>query len=1280
MIKVTIKSIWKKFKACINKPISVIKLFGKSIWKKSSTCLNKVGKVIKKLVEYMKSYTGDYNKTDLKYEDLAPKDDVLKADAYLTALDWALSNDKIYNIALTGSYGSGKSSILNTYQKNRSHNHYLNISLASFYDNQKTDIPIIGEDNKDQNSTKDSIVNFEDLEIEKSILQQMFYKVKHSKIPYSRFRKLKNTTYKKIFGILLVTLLTVVLGSIVLFPNVINNLSNNYDIFIKTYKFNKIIIISLYGIFGLLILVELAFVIRYFSTKIRLSKLSFQKLELETDKLNEDCVFNKYLDEILYYFEVTKYNVVFIEDLDRFNNTRIFIKLRELNSLLNNSEQINRKIVFIYAIKDDMFKNKERTKFFDFIIPVIPVINSSNSGNKLLEKIEKGKFETEISKEYINAISVYIDDMRVLTNIYNEFVLYKNILTDVSLKSILIFSLIVYKNLYPNDFAELQYGRGLVYKAFESKKEFITKQVNNLKKERKELQIKLESIESDTLASIVELKSSLIYNMMDGFYNVTEICEGNKSYPIEKYMKDSFDLSTLADKELNIRYNIGHYNNRSMPSSLKKADSKSGSEKTFLERWNYLKGMSLKHKEELKNKIEDNKKEESELVSKKLKYLLNMYNIKEVLIDDVFKEKPIAYLLRNGYIDETYENYLTYFYPNSLTAKDMNFILGIRNHEGFEFSYELTKIKQIFYKLNEHEYRQPEILNIALLDYLFTDIDKYQTEIKTIICQLANETETSFSFINEFYKVSDKNREMFFKMVCHEWYNIWAYINLQPDIPLEEKHEYLIRIIKHADIEDIVNINKYTNAESYVDDVEITILAKPDFFRLTRDIKFEKLKDVIKEFDLYFENINPYDEDKEILDFIFDNCFYDININMLKIVIERKSKKDYSRLFEANLTTILNSEYKPLISYIYDNVDNFKYYITHVFLKLDTNTKEDVQTIIDILKRDLDDEIRIQIIQKELFVIDDLDLIDKPLWGELLKEDKVKPTWSSIFKFFAEHNNQNDVLFVYIKRNWNSLVNSEYIDELPEDEDFQQSFMKNLLVADLPDDCYESLTNMFGIKVENFDISSLKNNQIRILIKNCYFELEENKFLAIKENFSGMHIDYLLSYKDNYITDLDNYKIDSNDLELLLKRSVLVPEDKLNLVSRVPNTLITKNIAKQICGFIDNTMKISENLFNIVWEQLVSREDKIKLMIRQIENMSNEKITHCLNALNGDYADITQPGKRVKIEYSDIIFSLAESLDKIDYISSKDVIEREDPILPLTKKYVQFNTKRKMVL
>lgn len=74
------------------------------------------------------------------------------------------------------------------------------------------------------------------------------------------------------------------------------------------------------------------------------------------------------------FFQVTKYNVVIIEDLDRFGTSKIFLKLRELNQLINESKIVGRNLVFLYAVKDDIFINEERTKFFDYITTVIPVI------------------------------------------------------------------------------------------------------------------------------------------------------------------------------------------------------------------------------------------------------------------------------------------------------------------------------------------------------------------------------------------------------------------------------------------------------------------------------------------------------------------------------------------------------------------------------------------------------------------------------------------------------------------------------------------------------------------------------------------------------------------------------------------------------------------------------------------------------------------------------------------------------------------------------------------
>lgn len=152
----------------------------------------------------------------------------------------------------------------------------------------------------------------------------------------------------------------------------------------------------------------------------------FKHGKLESEK---QSVFDEYLDEIIYFFEETDYRVVFFEDLDRLNCISIFTHLRELNIILNNDNNLKqRPIKFVYAVRDDIFKDSDRTKFFDFIIPVIPYINPTNSKDELLNKIkpyvEFEELRTVEGKKFINDISPFIKDNRILDNICNEFVLY----------------------------------------------------------------------------------------------------------------------------------------------------------------------------------------------------------------------------------------------------------------------------------------------------------------------------------------------------------------------------------------------------------------------------------------------------------------------------------------------------------------------------------------------------------------------------------------------------------------------------------------------------------------------------------------------------------------------------------------------------------------------------------------------------------------------------------------------------------------------------------------
>src|SRR5690554_7634597 len=97
---------------------------------------------------------------------------------------------------------------------------------------------------------------------------------------------------------------------------------------------------------------------RLFYGRINISHLSAGSATVTLDE-KSPTFFDQYLDEIVYFFEVSRRNIVVIEDIDRFEDSLIFETLRSLYILLNSAPQIKRPIRFIYAIKDSIFEDRK---------------------------------------------------------------------------------------------------------------------------------------------------------------------------------------------------------------------------------------------------------------------------------------------------------------------------------------------------------------------------------------------------------------------------------------------------------------------------------------------------------------------------------------------------------------------------------------------------------------------------------------------------------------------------------------------------------------------------------------------------------------------------------------------------------------------------------------------------------------------------------------------------------------------------------------------------------
>ncbi len=501
--------------------------------------------LLKKLNTYHNNLSKKSDSSESNYKFLTPNDQADNIVEYSRALKEALENKKVRNIAVSGSYGSGKSSFIKTFEKNHKNSTYefLDISLARF--SQKKAIEPNSKDNKSDKSNSEVDESSSLSLIEKSILEQMFYRVKSSKIPQSRLRKINKI--KSPISMTAIILFSLFSFFVVFKPELISNIVL-LDYFLQSYQSKYLKYIPI--IVLLLTISLLTYKIIHLLSGISIGKLNLKDLELVSNDKDNESLLNKHLDEILYFFEQTKFNVVVFQDLDRFKNLEIFTKLRELNSFINNSEQIGRNVKFIYAVRDDIFSDShERTKFFDFVIPIIPYINASSSEEKLLEFFNNKENKTyEIDRSFLYGISLYIADMRLLKNIYNEYKIYRSSL-DRQLDKTKLLAIIVYKNFYPLDFEKLHKYNGLVYNVFSKRSQYAKTAINSLMDKIINIEEQIEKADdtkNELLEQIRELQDEI--NEIDN-YSIQKI--------IKKYAYIDIFGEEFEDKDL-LKYLISY--------------------------------------------------------------------------------------------------------------------------------------------------------------------------------------------------------------------------------------------------------------------------------------------------------------------------------------------------------------------------------------------------------------------------------------------------------------------------------------------------------------------------------------------------------------------------------------------------------------------------------------------------------------------------------------------------------------------------------------------------
>ena len=1088
---------------------------------------------------------------------LSPVDDFKRHKEYIIRLKNAIDKPNVFNIALTGSYGAGKSSILKTFKTHYQEYHYVNVSLASFVEARQP------ESNDKSNCKEEDC--FEE-QLEYSILQQLFYHVKAKNIPESRFGRIERTSYKHRILTVLKVLLFIVSCLFLFCQEMVTKYFLIPTAFLKT---SLVFWISI-SVF-LLGIIVISFHLILCIKKISIKNLKLDNATIELEEKKNVSIMNRYLDEIIYLFQEKKYDVVIFEDIDRFENTHIFTKLRELNLILNQSEEVGRRIVFLYALKDDIFANaEERTKFFDYIVPVIPFVNVSNSGDLFRRKIANLHIpEAEVRSSFITDISAFVNDMRVLTNVVNEFDLYRNLL-DKKLNKEKLLAMILYKNLYPTDFSLLHQNKGVVYETFMSAGILKDEIKIDDWKRLEEIDLEIQAISEESLRSIEELRAVIVGKILKLLPGLGwEIyCDDNKT-----------DISSLFSEE-NIQHILkgkiyfrdSRYRSSFIQPKVDEIKSSLG------ESYNYSK------RKELIQSIADDKieylREERKIfvddISAMEKYTLvdiaklgrNIFEHVNTTKGQEKKYEVLKYLLEKGYIDEKYFFYISIFQEGRLTPSDQEFLLSIKFNAPKEFDYKLQEIPSLIQNLSIVDYDHKGILNKDLLEFCLLHEDEYEYEIKcdAILKQMVVHEQ----YIDLLYKFVQEGDcvPTFIKRLVHIDKNVWKSLDMDMNHTNKDKDLVISTMFRYADINDIRTVNISYPFNTYIND-------NNNYSDLFEDIEQARVQKLLNMLDLNVQSLKDDSNGTDTYSYIYENNMYALTLDNIKVIFKH-NELPVDNLDSAIYTSIEETELNELQGYVHKGLPTF----VENLIFAPSNTNESSDSIVSLMDEDIEVSDVIKLIKHNDTMWDDCKgIIDKDVVCTLFTENKIKMTFENVNHYCSCFNSWeiDNTLVTFMNRNEKKSI-EEFTKLVECKDEHQNELLSSVVLSENINDniAYSIFNNSSLIDVWNKKLSQINEKRIKYIVDNGIVSISPNSYQCIIKGHPHLSKYLLCKNPDIVIAEWKDFVLGINTeikmiswIEYKDYQSVIL--NKINLES------VTPSIADALLSYFCK----SENEFNL---------------------------------------------------------------------------------------------------
>jgi hypothetical protein len=696
-------------------------------------------------------------------------------------------------------------------------------------------------------------------------------------------------------------------------------------------------------------------------------------------------------------------------------------------------------------------------------------------------------------------------------------------------------------------------------------------------------------------------------------------------------------------------YGHAHFRKVSIGHSFRELEELVSPGLKFETRYERIKNKSVQRRNQLVSKIDLLKEKGAELARKPLCELIKDAGVDIgdiALKHGIGDSRLLNYLIKNGYLDESYHLYISIFHEGRMSRNDWSFIQAIRDFRSLDPSTQIDTPKEVVAEMREEDFGAEHVLNVTLMDYLLATQPVNDVKLKSAMALISKQFAEAEEFFSAYW-ISGGAVDKFTQVLAENWpkYAVAAVNN-------DQAVRHIARVIAYVPSEHVAkNMNISSGLADYLSKNALAIFSE--------NLKFLNGYEALKLMSVKISDIRELEALSDLLSYVYEHRLYSLSIENVNFLLSKFPGDDESQGKEfidcslANYTAIKKRGSQPLIKYIVDNVD---YYLDSVALALEGNVGESESSILEVINNpEVSPDLATLFALKQSHVFGSFEGMPDWMWGEMLFNGRLAINWHNVLTYFSHEGSDHDRLVEYFDDDNVATVLSRSKIHIPVDDDTTLSLcwfvISNTSIAI---NSFAKLCLSIPYHYKGFP-SDLPTERRMILISYRIVRLNEESFKSTSDSIE-LRAELLKGSFDLYLKGAKSYPLDVGVKVKLL--SILDADQKMFIVKDIALEEVQSHavVLREVSRFLSSpglpTNGFNKEIVAYCLANAVEYEVDVGILINFINDLTDQQITEALRSASEPYCNFVKANARQKIERTERNLEFVRALDRRDIISS----------------------------